>query len=171
MLILGQKPYFLGPTIFKIPQPYWHYYLTLFLPAMGWIIPYTVITWHRPVGIGLRMYINKDQWHVFIWAANSISLSILVWLYCSLYRGVVPPPYLETWPTTIHVVWKRSLLFRKRVHGGQCVTRWSPKMDGLLRRLNPSLAPIGRCSMKELWFAFRSSIRILKVLGILENEN
>ena len=115
--------------------------------------------------------VNKGQWCVFIGAANSINLSILVWLYCSLYRGVVPPPYLETWPTTIHVVWKRSLLFRKRVHGGQCVTRWSPKMDGLLRRLNPSLAPIGRCSMKELWFAFRSSIRILKLLGILENEN
>ena len=27
--------------------------LTLFLPAMGWINPYTVITWHRLVGIGL----------------------------------------------------------------------------------------------------------------------
>ena len=25
MLILGQKTYFLGPTIFKIPQPNWHY--------------------------------------------------------------------------------------------------------------------------------------------------
>ena len=25
MLILGQKPYFLGPTIFEIPQPNWHY--------------------------------------------------------------------------------------------------------------------------------------------------
>ena len=25
MLILGQKPYFLGPTIFKIPQPNWYY--------------------------------------------------------------------------------------------------------------------------------------------------
>ena len=25
MLILGQKPYFLGPTIFKIQQPNWHY--------------------------------------------------------------------------------------------------------------------------------------------------
>ena len=24
MLILGQKPYFLVPTIFKIPQPNWH---------------------------------------------------------------------------------------------------------------------------------------------------
>ena len=28
--------------------------LTLFLPAQGWINPYTVITWHRPVGIGLK---------------------------------------------------------------------------------------------------------------------
>ena len=27
MLILGQKYYFLGPTIFKIPQPNWHYYI------------------------------------------------------------------------------------------------------------------------------------------------
>ena len=26
MLILGQKPYFLGPKIFKIPQPNWHQY-------------------------------------------------------------------------------------------------------------------------------------------------
>ena len=30
--------------------------LTLFLPAMGWINPYTFITWHRPVGIGLSRY-------------------------------------------------------------------------------------------------------------------
>ena len=30
MLILGQKPYFLGPTIFKIPQPNWHYYICKF---------------------------------------------------------------------------------------------------------------------------------------------
>ena len=33
--------------------------LTLFLPAMGWINPYTVITWHRPVGIGLKC--SSDQ--------------------------------------------------------------------------------------------------------------
>ena len=26
--------------------------LTLFLPAMSWINPYTVIMWHKPVGIG-----------------------------------------------------------------------------------------------------------------------
>ena len=31
-----------------------HYPLTLFLLAMGWINPYTVITRHRPVEIGLR---------------------------------------------------------------------------------------------------------------------
>ena len=24
MLILGQKPYYSGPTVFKIPQPSWH---------------------------------------------------------------------------------------------------------------------------------------------------
>ena len=35
-----------------------------------------------------------------------ISLAVLQ----SVQGGVVPPPYLETWPTTIHVVWKRSLL-------------------------------------------------------------
>ena len=40
-----------------VTAPYWCYLdlLTLFLPAMGWINPYTVITWHRPVGIGLRL--------------------------------------------------------------------------------------------------------------------
>ena len=27
MLILGQKACFLGPTIFEVPQPNWHYYL------------------------------------------------------------------------------------------------------------------------------------------------
>ena len=27
MLIFGQKWYFLGPTILKIPQPNWHYYV------------------------------------------------------------------------------------------------------------------------------------------------
>ena len=26
MLILGRKPWILGPIIFKIPQPNWHYY-------------------------------------------------------------------------------------------------------------------------------------------------
>ena len=30
-----------------------------------------------------------------------------------------------------HAASKPSLLFRKHVHGGQCVTRWSPKIDGL----------------------------------------
>ena len=32
MLILGQKPYFLGPTIFKIPQPNWHYSIAIKKP-------------------------------------------------------------------------------------------------------------------------------------------
>ena len=31
------------------------------LPAMGWINPYTVITWDRPVGIGLRVIFAQWQ--------------------------------------------------------------------------------------------------------------
>ena len=49
--------------------------LTLFLPAMGWINPYTVIMWHRPVGIRLRLCVP----HYGITLTSSLCRLALVW--------------------------------------------------------------------------------------------
>ena len=54
-IMSGKEVYRQNIAVHRKQKVFWHHpsLLTLFLPTKGWINPYTVITWHSPVGIGL----------------------------------------------------------------------------------------------------------------------
>ena len=69
---------FFESTVCILKLVFWYLFfslLTLFLPAMGWINPYTVIMWHRPVGIRLRLCVP----HYGITLTSSLCRLALVW--------------------------------------------------------------------------------------------
>ena len=59
--------------------------------------------------------------------------------FCFIFRTDNGKKLVKSSCEFLHCVLPRTfgLLFRVRVHGGQCVRLWSPKMDGYA--LNPSL--------------------------------
>ena len=78
LLIFGQKSCFLGPTIFKIPQPNWYYYIDMSLCTMlPYFCPYLIST----------MYIWTD--FDLSWAVNLqiIVLSFAKLVLCQISCG------------------------------------------------------------------------------------
>ena len=93
LLIFGQKSCFLGPTIFKIPQPNWYYYIDMSLCTMlSYFCPYLIST----------MYIWTD--FDLSWAVNLqiIVLSFAKLVLCQISCGV------HTWINCFFNVYFRS---------------------------------------------------------------
>ena len=76
MLILGQKSCILGPTIFKIPQPNWHYYTVYttfdnfrFVSTEGWL-------WF-PSKPGFTVELSEKTYFLVL---STIKTSLMKWL-------------------------------------------------------------------------------------------
>ena len=76
MLILGQKSSFLGPTIFKIPQPNWYYYIPI-QPARAYYLPIDSATRARAaISCNGKLRAIRQQW---MSSHKILSLSLQIW--------------------------------------------------------------------------------------------
>ena len=74
MLILGQKPIFLGPTIFKIPQPNWyfrrHICFTCRFPPFATMLHECLLIFPIPHSHVVILTLFLSLWGVRMWQVN-----------------------------------------------------------------------------------------------------